>query len=101
MQFVPFTTTTTTTTNTTTTTTINGEVATIRQGRETSAKIRFMQGLPQEDALCPSSSVAPAGNGGIPVIQAYRSQSHRSPVYRRPEGFCCLREQAEPSAEGD
>ena len=49
MQFVPF----TTTTTTTTTTTINGEVATTRQGRETSAKIRFMQGLPQRDALCP------------------------------------------------
>ena len=47
------------------------------------------------------SSVAPAGNEGIPVIQAYRSQSHRSPVYPRPEGFCCLREQAEQSAEGD
>ena len=25
--------------------------------------------------------MAPAGNRGIPVIQAYRSQSHRSPVY--------------------
>ena len=47
------------------------------------------------------SSVVPAGNGGIQVIQAYKSQSHRSPVYRRPEGFCCLREQAEQSAEGD
>ena len=47
------------------------------------------------------SSVAPAGNGGIPVIQAYRSQSHGSPVYQRPEGFCCLRKQAAPSAEGD
>ena len=47
------------------------------------------------------SRVVPAGNGGILVIQAYKSQSHRSPVYRRPEGFCCLREQAEPSAEGD
>ena len=96
MQFVPF-----TTTTTTTTTLITGEVATTRQGRETSAKIRFMQGLPQGDALCPNGSMAPAGNGGIPVIQAYRSQSHRPPVYRRPEGFCCLREQAEPSAEGE
>ena len=50
-----------------------------------------MHGLPQGDALCPSGSVAPAGKGGIPVIQAYKSQSHRSPVYRRPDGFCCLR----------
>ena len=39
-------------------------------------KIRFMKGLPQGDSLCPRfftlaepSSVAPAGNGGIPVIQ--------------------------------
>ena len=28
-------------------------VATTRQGRETSRKIRFMKGLPQGDALCP------------------------------------------------
>ena len=28
-------------------------VATTRQGRETTAKIRIMQGLPQGDALCP------------------------------------------------
>ena len=67
-----------------------------------------MKRLPQEHSLCPRlftlaepSSVAPTSNGGIPVIQAYRSQSHRSPVYRRPEDFCCLREQAKPSAEGD
>ena len=35
------------------------------------------------------TSVASVGNGGISVIQA--CQSHRSLVYRRPEGFCCLR----------
>ena len=28
-------------------------VATTRQGRETSRKIRFMKGIPQGDALCP------------------------------------------------
>ena len=31
----------------------NRVVATTRQGRETSRKIRFMKGLPQGDALCP------------------------------------------------
>ena len=84
-------------------------VAATRQGRETPRKIRFMKGLPQGGALCPrlfTLCLNPVAwrlraTGGIPVIQTYRSQSHRSPVYRRPEGFCCLREQAEPSAEGD
>ena len=73
-------------------------VATKRQGQETSRKIRFIKELPQGDVLCPrllSLCLNPvAGNGGIPAIQAFRSQSHRSPVYRRPEGFCCLRKLA-------
>ena len=80
-------------------------VATTSQGQETSRKIRVMKELPQGDALCPSLLTLclnpVAGNGGILAIQAFRSQSHRSPVYGRLKGFCCLREQAEPSAEGN
>ena len=81
-------------------------IATTRQGRETCRKISFTKRLPHGDALClrlftAGATLLGSGTGGIPVIQAYRSQSHRSPVYRRPEGFCCLREQAEPSAERD
>ena len=75
-------------------------VATSRQARESSRKKGSWRDYPR-GTLCVLDCLQCAWTqlrgaygqriGGIPVIQAYRSQSHWSPVYRRPEGFCCLR----------
>ena len=84
-------------------------VANTRQGRETSRKIRFMKGRAQADALCPRLFTLYLN----PV--AWRLRVTDGYQLSKPIGvkvtdllyiddlkvFCFLREQAEPSAEGD
>ena len=82
--------------------------ATSRQGRETSRKIRFMKGLPQGNALCPRLFTL-CLNPVAWCLRATDGYRLSKPVgvkvtdllYIDDLKVCCLREQAEQSAEGD